>query len=375
MYGPISQVSDDDLKALRQRLRTTRWPRKWPNGSESAGVDEGELRRLVGYWANDFDWRSHEARINALPSTFAEIDGTKVHYVHLAGETADAFPIVLTHGWPSSFLELTELGSRLANPSQYGGSASDAFTVIIPSLPGFAYSEQRPEPSGDVPTHELWHILMRDHLGFERYGAHGGDLGAGVTSLLGAYYPEEVAGIHLLAVRDPAEQRAGDVTPEEHAYLAQCAEWFDVEGGYEHLQRTKPMTLSYGLSDSPTGLLAWILEKYRAWTDGDGLPAAFSDDFVLTQASIYWFTNSISTSFRPYFEYRHDIPSRPDYIEVPTALAVFPADLVQPPLSWAERTYNVRQYTRMTEGGHFAALEVPAALAHDITRFFSTIRP
>ncbi len=371
----VLAVPEDELEDLRSRLRRTRWATSWPGAGWEAGTDGTELRRLVEYWAGGFDWRKQEAAVNALPSHFADLDGVPVHYLRYDGEHPDALPIVLTHGWPSSVLELTELAQRLATPSQYGRPAEDAFTVIVPSLPGFPFSPQRPSLPSATSTHDLWHRLMHDELGFGRYGAHGGDLGAGVSSLLGQTYPEFVVGIHLLAVANPAEFDPDEVTPAEQAYLDSESEWAAEEGGYEHQQATRPATLSAGLSDSPAGLLAWLLEKYRAWSDCDGdLSTRFSDDHVLTQASLYWFTNSISTSFRPYYEHHHGMRERVTSVSVPTAVAVFPEDLVRPPRSWAARTYNVTRYTAMPRGGHFAAWEEPELLAEDLVAFFRILR-
>jgi pimeloyl-ACP methyl ester carboxylesterase len=372
---PMITVTDTDLEALRSRLRETRWPIPWPTTGWDAGTDPAYLQRLVAYWAGDYDWRTHEAALNALPSHVTDIDGTPVHYLRFDGEHPDCLPIVLTHGWPSSFLELADLARRLATPSRYGGDSADAFTVIVPSLPGFSFSPQRPSLTPYQPTHEIWHRLMHDELGFPRYGAHGGDLGAGISSRLGETHPEALVGIHLLAIADPVTYDPSTVTPEERAYLNSVAAWFSAEGGYQHEQSTRPITLSYGLSDSPAGLLAWIVEKYRTWSDCNGdLSTRFSDDFLLTQASLYWFTNTISTSFRPYYETGIGLTRRVEHVQVPTAIAVFPADLTQPPRSWAERTYNVTRYTRMPRGGHFAAHEEPALLAHDLTQFFRTLR-
>ncbi|WP_213816856.1 alpha/beta fold hydrolase [Glaciihabitans sp. dw_435] len=215
---------------------------------------------------------------------------------------------------------------------------------------------------------------MRDELGFERYGAHGGDLGAGVSARLGEAHPEAVVGIHVLAVAGPANPE--NLTDEERTYLASLQTWDRDEGAYEHEHRTRPLTLAPGLSDSPAGLLSWLVEKYRAWTDSHGvLSTRMSDDFVLTQVSLYWFTNTIGTSLRPYYEYGRSSTTAVTRVTVPTAVAVFPADLSQPPRSWAERTYNVTQYKRMPRGGHFAAHEEPGLLAADITEFFRDIRP
>ncbi|WP_028721827.1 epoxide hydrolase family protein [Patulibacter americanus] len=368
------RVPDAELEDLQRRLRATRWSEPWALPGWDAGTPQGELRRLVALWASDYDWRHHERALEALPSRAVDIDGTPVHYLHFAAEVPGALPLVLTHGWPSSVLELTALARRLATPSRYGGRAEDAFEIVVPSLPGFGWSPARPRVAAGTPTHELWHRLMYDELGHDRYGAHGGDLGAGVTSNLGGAHPEAVVGIHLLAVREPLEVDPETLTAEERTFRESVAAWSAGEGGYLHQQATRPVTLSYGLSDSPVGLLAWILEKYRAWTDGEGLPASLSDDFVLTQASLYWFTNTIGTSLRPYYEAAFNRSFAAPRVRVPTAVALFPGDLVQPPRSWAERSYEVARYTRMPRGGHFAAIEEPELLAADITAFFGPLR-
>lgn len=371
---PLLQVGDADLEDLRARLRATRWPTPWPLEPWRAGADSEELRRLVDHWADGYDWRTHEAQLEALPWHAAHVDGTPVRYLRFDGEHPGALPIVLTHGWPSSVLELTGLAQRLAAPSRHGGDAADAFTVVVPSLPGFPLSPQRPSLPPELQTHEIWHRLMRG-LGFDRYAAHGGDLGAGVTSRLAEAYPDAVVGIHLLAVAAPPRYDAASLTSEEKAYLDEVAAWDAEEGGYLHEQSTRPLTLAHALADSPVGLLAWLVEKYRAWSDSDGvLSSRFTDDFLLTQASLYWFTATISTSFRPYYEYAQGLTRPVERVEVPTAVAVFPADLTHPPRSWAERTYDVVRYTRMPRGGHFAAHEEPELLARDITEFFRELR-
>jgi pimeloyl-ACP methyl ester carboxylesterase len=375
----VLQVPASDLEELRLRLHGARWPLPWPGqdtgGGGRADVDGAELLRLVRYWADGYDWRYHEAQVNALPGFVTSLDGAGVFYLRFEAEVAGALPIVLTHGWPSSFLELTGLARRLAAPSRYGGDAGDAFTVIVPALPGFPLSSQLPDLPPATPTHELWHRLMHDELGFSRYGAHGGDLGAGVTSRLAQAHPGAVAGIHLLAVADPPGYDPATVTPGERRYLDEVAAWFADAGGYEHEQMTRPRTLAYGLSDSPAGLLAWLAEKYREWSDcGGALSRRFSDAFILTQASLYWFTNAISTSFRPYWEHAQGMTPPAKNVTVPTAVAVFPKDLSRPPRSWAERTYHVTRHTVMPRGGHFAAHEEPALLADDITEFFRPLR-
>lgn len=371
----VLDVPDADLDDLRARLRGTRWAKPWPVAAWEAGTDGDELRRLVAHWATAYDWRKHEAAINALPSRFADIGATTVHYLRYDAEREGAPPILLANGWPSSFLELTGLADRLSAPSQHGGDAEDAFTVIVPSLPGYGVAPQRPA-LGDPPhTHDLWHRLMHDELGFERYGVHGSDIGAGDVSRLAQAYPDSVTGVHLTDVAPPQSYDPATLTDEERAFLAAEEAWATTERGYSHQQATRPLTLAQGLSDSPSGLLAWILEKYRAWSDSNGdVSTRFSDDFLLTQASLYWFTNTISTSFRPYYERNNRLAPPIERVEAPTALALFPADLgARQPRTWVERTYNLTRYTPMPRGGHFAAHEEPALLATDITEFFGSI--
>lgn len=370
----VLAVSDADLADLADRLAGTRWPEAWPArapGDWSAGTPTGELRRLVDVWRTSYDWRRHERAINALPWAVADLDGARVYFLRFHGDGPDPLPLMLTNGWPSSPLELVPLARRLAAPALWGGDPRDAFTVVVPCLPGFGFTPQAGELPAAVPTHELWHRLMTDELGHARYGAHGGDLGAGVTSLLGQGHPDAVVGIHLLSIAEPTSFDAATVTAEEQTYLDALARWFATEGAYEHQQMTRPLTLAQGLSDSPAGLLAWLVEKYWAWSDHGGrLASVFSDDDVLTAASLYWFTGCIGTSFRPYFEFGVGLAERVTRVDVPTAIALFPKDLVAPPRSWAERTYRVVRHTTMPRGGHFAPHEQPGLLADDITDFF-----
>ncbi|WP_305784139.1 epoxide hydrolase family protein [Symbioplanes lichenis] len=365
----LIDVPEAELEDLRARLRATRWAKPWLPAAEpgATGVDGDELRRLAGYWADGYDWRKHESTINALPSHFAEIDGTTVHYLRYDAERPGRLPLLLANGWPSSFLELTGLAERLSAPSEWGGDPDDAFTVIVPALPGYGVAPQR--PASGPHTHELWHRLMTGELGFARYGAHGSDIGAGDVSRLGEAYPPVVAGLHLLDTAAPEAYDQESLTPEERAYLAAEEAWAVDERGYSHEQQTRPLTLAQGLSDSPSGLLAWILEKYRVWS-----ATRFTDDFVLTQASLYWFTNSISTSFRPYYERHHNLVPAVTRVDVPTAVALFPSDLgARKPRSWIERNYRVARYTLMPRGGHFAAYEEPDLLAADLRAFFRTL--
>lgn len=358
-----------DLEDLRRRLRATRWPEPWPEVGWEAGTRLDDLQRLVAHWADGFDADAQQDRIEALPWRSADLDGTPVGYLRFDPVTpGSALPIVLTNGWPSSALELVDLAERLSNPSRFAGDPSDARTVIVPALPGFPFSPQRPTLTGQ--THELWHRLMTAELGFPRYIAHGGDLGAWITSRLAQAHPEHLAGIHLLAVAAPREVDSETLTDDERDHLERVQRWISTEGAYQHQHQTRPLTLAPALSDSPAGLLSWILEKHRAWSDCGGvLSTRFSDDYLLTLASLYWSTNSIATSLRPYYEFAAGLTTRVDRVSVPTAVALFPFDLARPPRSWAERTYDVVRYTVMPRGGHFAPHEEPALLAADITEF------
>ena len=368
----VIDVSERDVDDLRRRLRDTRWPPPWPSTSWEAGTDVGELRRLVDFWAYDFDWEAQQGLIEALPWHAADLGGTPVVYLRFDAEASGGHPVVLTNGWPSTALELVDVARRLATPSRFGGNPNLAVTVIVPALPGLPFSPQR--PTLDEQTHELWHRLMTDHLGFAQYAAHGGDLGAGITSRLAQAHPDAVAGIHLLAVAAPRNIDEATITDEERDHLNRVDAWVAIEGAYQHQQQTRPLTLAPALSDSPAGLLSWILEKHRAWSDcGGDVSTRFSDDYLATLASVYWFTNSIGTSFRPYYEFAAGFTTRVDRVNVPTAVALFPHDLASPPRSWAERTYEVTRYTVMPRGGHFAPHEEPDLLADDITAFLHTL--
>lgn len=371
--GPVITVPDAALSDLRERLGRVRWPEAWPAWDAppwSAGAPAGVVRELAEYWRDTYDWRSHEHAINELPWAVADIDGVALHFLVFEAEQDGNLPIVVTNGWPSTFYEMIDLAKRLSAPSRFGRPADAAATVVIPCLPGFPFTPQQPQLPAAPATHELWHRLMHDTLGFARYVAHGGDLGSGVTSLLAQNYPDQVAGIHLMSIADPPQYDTATLTDSEVAYLDSARRWLAVEGAYEHQQWTRPATLAYGLSDSPVGLLAWIVEKYYQWSDNDGtLGSVFSADDILTHVSLYWFTNCISTSFRPYFEPYHGLRQKVSRVVVPTAVAVFPKDLVRPPRSWAERTYNVVRYTQMPRGGHFAPHEAPDLLADDIGSF------
>ncbi len=374
--GPLLEVPEAALHELRARLRGTRWATPWPVPGWQAGTDAEELRRLAEYWADGYDWRAHESAINALPSRFADIDGTTIHYLRFDAEREGALPLVLTNGWPSTFYELVELARRLSTPSRHGGDPRDAFTVIVPSLPGFTFSSPPTSLDQSPPTHELWHRLMHDELGFERYGARRRRPGFGDHGTPRPGPPRE-GGRHPRAghPEHAPDATSAQLTDEEREYLTAISAWSQEEGAYAHQQRTRPLTLAQGLSDSPTGLLGWMVEKYRSWSDcGGDLSTRFTDDFLLTQASLYWFTNTIGTSFIPYYASGRGLLPKLDRVAVPTALALFPANLGAPaPRGFVERRYHLTRYTTMPRGGHFPAHEEPELLADDITAFFKAV--
>jgi pimeloyl-ACP methyl ester carboxylesterase len=366
------QVLDD----LRRRIRATRWPDQLPGVGWDHGTELGYLRDLLAYWADEFDWRAEERRLNRLAHYRTELDGLGIHFVHERAESDDAIPLIVTHGWPSTFLEPLPLIPLLTDPAAHGIDAP-AFHVVVPSLPGYGFSD-RPGREGVTVryTARLWDELMRG-LGYDRYAAAGGDFGSGVTTFLGLDHPDSLVGIHLstLDVTPYAGPGSHQLSAEEAAYLEHNEKWWEDEGGYKAIQSTRPQTVSYGLNDSPAGLAAWVLEKWRTWSDSGGdLDGRFGRDLLLATLTIYWATESITSSMRWYLDDRPFGTAGPDdFVAVPTAIAVFDHGHVPegvPPREWAARLYDVRRYTVMPRGGHFAALEEPELLAHDIAAFF-----
>jgi len=373
-------VPDEVLDDLRARIRATRWPPPAPGAPWSQGTDLAYLQGLLAYWADGFDWRAAERRLNAFPQFVADVDGVPVHFVHVRAARGDGIPIVLTHGWPSAFVEMLPLVARLTDPAAHGLDGP-AFDVVVPSLPGYGFTP-RPERVGVTYRYvaDLWHTLMRS-LGYASYGAHGGDFGAGVATWLALTSPAAVRGIHLSTPEmwPWLGDGSAPLTAEERAYVAHVEGWDETERGYSQIQSTRPQTLGYGLTDSPAGLAAWIVEKWRAWGDtGGDVDARFGRDFLLTLLTVFWATGSITTSLRDYYDNRwHGTPLGPDdRVTVPTATAVFANEFVPegvPPPSWAERTYAVRRRTVFPRGGHFAAAEEPDLLAGDIAAFFGDL--
>lgn len=373
-------VPEEQLQDLRARLRNTRWPDEPPLEPWSTGTSVSYMKHLTGYWLDEFDWRAQEAKFNTMRQFTVPVAGTDVHFIHEEGRGPKPVPLLLSHGWPGSVLEFHKLIPMLTDPARFGGDPADAFTVIAPSLPGYTLSfksGQKRFAIEDIAA--TFATLMTEVLGYERFAAQGGDWGAFVTSRLGYAHPRNVMGIHLnlLTVRrDP--KMLENPTDEEKKFLDELNHFLKEETGYQWIQGTKPTTLSYGLTDSPAGLAAWLVEKFRTWTDCDGHPEnALTKDEMLTNIMLYWFTGAIGSSFWPYYARMHGPWPIPEggSITVPTGYVEFPKEILHPPRSVAQRMYaNIQRWTRAPRGGHFAALEQPEFLAKEIREFFRLLR-
>lgn len=389
-----AMASDDDLEDLVSRLDRTRWPAELPAGWDR-GTDPVFLRSVVDYWRHVFDWRAQERVINRYPHYRVELDDTTVHYLHLRGHGPAPMPLILTHGWPSSFLEFLPLIPILTDPAAHGGDPADAFDVVIPSLPGFGYSAG---PAGrGVITHTpaLWLELMTEVLGYPRFAAHGTDIGAFLTNRLALDHPQAVIGVHVLQLAEPWIATSSPLTEEEQAWCHRRQVTHETSQAYAHLQRTTPTTVGYALEDSPVGLAAWIIEKWQAWSDCGGDPRRrFTHDQLLATITLYWLTRTATTSMHAYADLalasdaipdrEHLYPNAPaggganalppdQRIEVPAALLRTVG--YDPPKSWAERAYtDLRHWARAPRGGHFLAMEEPTLLASDLREFFRPLR-
>lgn len=360
------------LEDLAERLGRTRWPRPEPVGDWSQGAPLAFVQEICAYWETEYDWVERSALLSAFPHFMTEIDGVDIHFIHAESPHADALPLIMTHGWPGSVVEFQKVLGPLTDPTAHGGSADQAFHVVCPSLPGYGFSGAPSETGWGVERiADTWRTLM-GRLGYERFGAQGGDWGAMVTTALGQRHTDAVAGIHLnMAVCAPT---ADDPTEQELAALAGLDHYQSEDSGYSKQQSTRPQSLGYGLADSPSGQAAWILEKFWAWTDNDGSPTdVLTPDELLDNVMMYWLNNAGASSARLYWE-SFDTPDLGP-VEVPTGVALFPKEIFQTSERWAAARFSdLRQFTEMDRGGHFAAFEQPGLLVDDVRSFFALVR-
>ncbi|HWW56284.1 MAG TPA: epoxide hydrolase [Sphingopyxis sp.] len=374
-------VAEDVLVDLRHRLRATRWPDEVSAAAWQYGPPVSYMQDIVRYWLDRYDWRQQEARINGFHQYITEIDELAVHFIHERGVGPDPMPLVLTHGWPGSFVEMLRIIPILTDPVAHGGRAEDAFTVIVPSIPGHGFSGRPTRPGMNYSVvADMWATLM-ERLGYRRFGTQGGDWGAWVSAALALQYPDRICGLHLnyLSTRFRPGISSSDrpVSDEEQGYLDRVGKWAEAEGAYIAIQSTKPLTLAYGLTDSPAGLAAWLLEKFRSWSDCVSVPQeAIALDELLTDVMVYWVTGTAHSAARFYSESRE----RPFHLAAgekilpPCGVVTLPRELPMPPRSWAERAFNIVHWTSLPRGGHFAAFEQPELLADDIRTFFRPLR-
>ncbi|TDJ37509.1 MAG: epoxide hydrolase [Gammaproteobacteria bacterium] len=373
------QIDDAEIEDLRRRLEATRWPDQ-VGDDWIYGTPVGYLRNLCRYWAQEFDWRAAEQRLNAFDQFTIELDQSRLHFIHQRSSHHDAQPLLITHGWPGSITEFVKIIEPLTQPERHGGEPGDAFHVICPSIPGYGFSAAPRKPGFHARACAALFAKLMVNLGYPRYFAQGGDWGSAVTTWLAALDPDHVAGIHLnLVFSGPpgnGDAMAG-VTDVEARRLTDQRERMRNEVGYQHIQGTKPQTLGYSLNDSPAGLAAWIVEKFHGWSQHSGdHESVISRDEILTNISVYWFTGTATSAARLYFENRRygDDPAAPERVEVPTSVSMFPGELYLPPRVWVERQYNLVHWFEPARGGHFAAMEAPDELVADIRGAFRTLR-
>ncbi|PWU80556.1 MAG: multidrug MFS transporter [Candidatus Nitrosopolaris wilkensis] len=371
-------IPNTTLNDLQERLVQTRWPDEIPDSGWNHGTNLGYLKELVEYWKDKFDWREQEAKLNRFEQSKAQVDGVNIHFIHMRGKSSHPIPIILTHGWPDSFYRFYKVIPMLTDPEKFGGKAEDSFDVIVPSIPGFGFSDRKAMTDGAVAG--LWAKLMTQVLGYDNFTAAGGDLGTGVTKSLALKHADVVAAIHLTDVGYPTGQEDySSMSEAERQFAGFTQRWLFTEGAYIMIQATKPQTLGYGLNDSPIGLASWIVEKFYAWSDCKGnIEKSFTKDELLTNVMIYWITETINSSIRMYSEnarsaYAQAPTTKLVRSQVPAAVASFPAD-VPFPREWAERNVDLKRWTKMPRGGHFAAMEEPELFVADLREFFRGFR-
>jgi len=373
------RVPDADLADLKARLGRARLPDEIAGSDWTYGTSRAYLESLVRYWRDSFDWRAQERALNRFEQFTTTIDGLKVHFIHRRSKEPNALPLLVTHGWPGSFVEFSKVIEPLTDPVRFGGRAEDAFDIVAPSLPGFGFSDKPREPGFDPARMAAIEAALMARLGYTRYGVQGGDWGSIISTRIALNDAAHVAGLHLNMCRTgpPAGGNATDgLTAAEVDRLKRFDAWQSEETGYQRIQGTKPQTLGYALNDSPVGLAAWIVEKFRSWCDCGGNPETiFTRDELLTNITLYWVTQTATSSARIYYENAHtSAPLGNRRIDVPTACADFPKEVIWSPRRWMEARYNITRWTEMPRGGHFAAFEQPALFVDDVRAFFRGVR-
>lgn len=379
-------IEDPVLADLQERLAKTRWPDQIPRSEWTYGVDLAYMKGLTEYWRSQYDWRKHERALNELPQFTTEIDGLQIHFVHVRSPHPQALPLVLVHGWPGTFAEFTKILGPLTEPEKHGGQVEDAFHVVCPSLPGFGFSSKPAEPGWSSQRMAEVIAKLMARLGYARYGAQGGDWGGGIVRWLASGDGAHCVGAHnnFPGASQPAEDPMRGVSQAEIDRMQQRRKELSDHYGYAAIQGSRPLTLAYGLNDSPAGLAAWIVDKFWAWSDHGGrLENSFTKDELLTNVMIYWVTQTMSSSTRIYFESSHNNPRPASMTEfqgggksAPLGFALFPKEINVPPRAWVERNLGrtLIHWTEMPRGGHFAALEQPQLLVDDVRAFFRKIR-
>ena len=367
-------VDDEVLGDLRRRLRQTRWPDQIPGSGWAYGTDTEYLRELCRYWEAEYDWRPAERELNRWPQFVTSVDGQRLHFIHARSPHPEARPLVLTHGWPSSVAEFLRVFEPLTDPVQHGGDAADAFHVIAPSIPGYAWSGPTTEQGWSMGKVAAAFVALLDGLGYQRFGLHGGDWGSLISTEIARTQPRRVSGLHLtMLVTGGLRPEDGEPTEEETGLATAVAAYRAREQGYSVIQSTKPQSLAAGLNDSPAGLAAWIVEKLRAWTDSGGdVESALSRDVILSWLTIYWVTRTAGSAARLYYESARagEIRPAPEYIGVPTGVALFPRELFRTTRRIAAGHYNIERWVELPRGGHFPAAEQPDLLVRELRGFY-----